>query len=353
MENKANDRIERYIYQVGRYLPKKNRADIEQEIRTLIGDMLEERCGGREAQQKDIDIVLIELGDPRTLAAKYTEKGGRYLIGPAIYPRYIFVLKIVGLCVAGGVTIAMIVQSFINTEVPPLSHYANWIGTLLSALMGMFTWITLLFALIENRENSRIGQALGKGYDEVERELAGDTGGAFLDSLPEVPQKKAEISRSDAIFGICFSAVFLVLFVVAPQWMAVYLPDGAGGVTLIPLFNLDTLRSLVLPVLLCVALGMVRDVARLSAGQHSLRLALVTIACDLPALFLVIYIVTRKDLFNADLMSQITHHLPEAAGAMETVGTVLGILAPILIALFVFSFVLDMATSLYKGIKYN
>ena len=45
---------ERYIYAVVRRLPRKQREDIEQELRGLIADMLEARCrggGGRVLQE--------------------------------------------------------------------------------------------------------------------------------------------------------------------------------------------------------------------------------------------------------------------------------------------------------------
>ena len=55
--------IERYIYAVSRRLPVSQRADIEQELRTLIEDMIQERCHG-EAGQEQIMALLKELGDP-------------------------------------------------------------------------------------------------------------------------------------------------------------------------------------------------------------------------------------------------------------------------------------------------
>ena len=40
-----NDLIERYIYAVTKRLPQKVQKDISDELRTLIDDMLAERCG--------------------------------------------------------------------------------------------------------------------------------------------------------------------------------------------------------------------------------------------------------------------------------------------------------------------
>ena len=37
------DLIDRYVHEVGRYLPRKNRADIQAELRSLLIDTLEAR----------------------------------------------------------------------------------------------------------------------------------------------------------------------------------------------------------------------------------------------------------------------------------------------------------------------
>ena len=85
--------IERYIYQVIRRVPKKNQKDIEQELRLLIDDMLEKRCGALPRTKKDLDVVLVELGAPGDLAAQYLDVPRRSLIGPELFPKYIFILK--------------------------------------------------------------------------------------------------------------------------------------------------------------------------------------------------------------------------------------------------------------------
>ena len=55
-----NDIIIRYVYAVTKNLPLKARKDIEEELKTLIYDMLEERMGETEPTKKDIEMVLLE-----------------------------------------------------------------------------------------------------------------------------------------------------------------------------------------------------------------------------------------------------------------------------------------------------
>src|SRR5512145_610145 len=86
--------IDKYIAEIGKHLPRKNRADIEAEIRSTLEDMLEERkqLSGEEDDATVVQL-LKEYGAPRKVAESYT--GKRYLIGPSLYPTFILVTQIV------------------------------------------------------------------------------------------------------------------------------------------------------------------------------------------------------------------------------------------------------------------
>ena len=49
-----NDLIERYLYAITRHLPSAQRSDVAEELRTLISDMLDERCGSLPPTAKDV-----------------------------------------------------------------------------------------------------------------------------------------------------------------------------------------------------------------------------------------------------------------------------------------------------------
>jgi HAAS len=87
--------IDLYIQEVGRHLPEKVRADIQQEIRSLIEDTLEDqsRQQGRAPDDDMLVAVLKKLGPPDKMAASYLPP--RYLIGPILYPTFITTLQIV------------------------------------------------------------------------------------------------------------------------------------------------------------------------------------------------------------------------------------------------------------------
>ena len=105
MNQKEQELMERYIYQVVRRLPRDQQDEVAMELRELIGDMYEERGG--------MEDVLRELGDPAEFAGKY-RSSAQYLIGPAYYDTYLWFLKVVLLCTAVPVVIAAVVLSLIH-----------------------------------------------------------------------------------------------------------------------------------------------------------------------------------------------------------------------------------------------
>ncbi len=141
------DLVERYVHQVGRFLPRQERAEIEAELRSQLQDQLDDRYGGTPSEA-EIVTVLQEFGDPRMLAVSY--RSAQYLVGPELYPfmmlalrrgwlvvpAIILFLHIFGLLVAGGTL------TFTSLVVEPL----------LSAVQATLIFsgvVVLLFALIE------------------------------------------------------------------------------------------------------------------------------------------------------------------------------------------------------------
>ncbi len=66
--------IERYIYQVGKRLPFKNRADIVSELRSSLEDQLDARADSEPSDARVIEL-LNEMGSPESVAASYFPEG--------------------------------------------------------------------------------------------------------------------------------------------------------------------------------------------------------------------------------------------------------------------------------------
>ena len=143
--------IEQYVVEVGKHLPRKNRLDIETELRSTLEDMLEDRSQqtGRPADDALASELLQEYGAPKKVAATYQTHP--YLIGPQMFPMYTLVLKIVIFAVTLGLTIATIVSLVNSSLTSPeiLKALGKFIANLISAVLAAFGNVTLVFAIIE------------------------------------------------------------------------------------------------------------------------------------------------------------------------------------------------------------
>ena len=147
-----NDLIERYIYAVTRRLPRSKQEDVAKELRGLVEDMLLERCGEAMPEEKDVRIVLTELGSPQELYEKYDESSGKCLIGQPYYTTYLFVLKIVALAVAVGLTISAGIVCLLEHR-GVFDGLLSWLSMLYNGLLSAFAIVTLLFPIRATRVN--------------------------------------------------------------------------------------------------------------------------------------------------------------------------------------------------------
>ncbi|MDZ4672201.1 MAG: hypothetical protein SH821_15135, partial [Phototrophicales bacterium] len=140
--------IERYVHQVGRYLPPKERADIEAELRSLIQDMLDDRYP-ETPSQADVASVLAELGDPRRVATSYHKE--QYLIGPSLYPWMMMVMRY-GWLVVPMVMIFLSVFGVLISSQPP-TVFNLLLEPIWASLQATFIFsavVVLIFALIQH-----------------------------------------------------------------------------------------------------------------------------------------------------------------------------------------------------------
>lgn len=288
METKSNgayvaqDTVERYIYQVARRLPNKGRKDIEAELRGSIEDMLEARCGGAAPEKADVDSVLKELGAPAEFAARYGNAEGRprYLIGPSVFPLYLLVLQYVLLAVSLSMVVVSVMEGFVNADaMNGFEMFGKLLSNLFSGLFSAAAFVTLVFAIFEWR-GVKI-KALNENW---------------LAELPPVPRKESRISRGDCIGGIVVSALFLLLFVAAPRYIAVF---AEGNV--IPIFNMALYPVLLPLVVVSCLLAVVKEVAKLLEGRYTLRLAIGVTAADLISVVLCVVILS-KPIWNRSLI---------------------------------------------------
>ena len=205
--------IDKYIVEVGKQLPRKNRADIEAEIRSTLEDMLEERTQGTgPADDATVREVLKEYGPPREVAAKY--KTHQYLIGPRLFPIFEKVARIV-LSVVFGVSLIGLATSLAQSGLTGpefASAIGKWIGGLFTGLIAAFGNIVIIFAIIERT----------KAADEIEKEI-----NEWDPKELEREQDPDEVDRADHVATIIFSTLALVIFNLYPDLISIrYISDG-------------------------------------------------------------------------------------------------------------------------------
>jgi hypothetical protein len=135
--------IDRYVMAVAANLPKGERDDVPAELRDILYSKAEAREAalGRPLTRREEEDMLRAYGHPLIVAGSY----GRHqqLIGPAVYPFYIFTLKVVG-----GILIALFLVKLVIAAVagaPSIHPDADIVPVLFTA-GGV---ITLVFAILE------------------------------------------------------------------------------------------------------------------------------------------------------------------------------------------------------------
>ena len=138
--------LDRYLHAVKKHLPWKRQDDIIAELRANLEAQLEEREAelGRPLNPAEAEQWVRSLGAPIQMAAKYQPQ--QYLIGPAFFPFYLFVMKLaLGWCAV----IYVIVNAIQIALKPSLDAAAQAIAHLPFALISAAAWITMIFAVLE------------------------------------------------------------------------------------------------------------------------------------------------------------------------------------------------------------
>jgi hypothetical protein len=224
--------LDRYLNAVRAHLPAAEQDDIITELGDDIRAQFEEREAalGRPLTEDEEAALLKPFGRPLLMAARYRPR--QFLIGPALFPYYWTALKL-SASVALIVIVAVAVAFSISGR--PLDDTLRLLWKApIDAAFQIFTWVTLVFALIE----------VGAGRVETWSEWDPRT-------LPQVVVSAGKpASRVEVGLDLVFTAVFLAFWVAWPRWDFVRtLADS--GIEMAPAWS-----AFHLPVLLLVLASM-------------------------------------------------------------------------------------------------
>lgn len=285
------DWIQRYSYAVTKELPEAQRKDIDKELRGLIEDMLDERAQGRPASPEDVEAVLMELGDPAELAEKYRDRK-RYLIGPALFPAYLTVVKIV----MGAIAIAMAVLFVIRAVVDPqqsLDYLVQSLSTFVEAAFQGFTWVTLGFALSERfgKRGEQLDFSSGESWK--------------LSDLPELPDERNRIPRAEPVVAIIFLSFFAALLISATDWLGVWFIQDGQPMLVVPLFDNPVLLSFLPWILGALLLDVVLEILKIVSGKWTLKLTAFDLFNNIVHLAVGLVVFARPVIWNPNLISDL------------------------------------------------
>lgn len=285
--------INRYIYAVTQKLPQTQREDIAKELRGLIDDMLEERVQDGKIMDKDVEEVLMELGNPKHLAQKYrgTKK---FLIGPEFFDVYILVLKIVLISTAVSLGGVFFIQIIID-PVLILGHFIDLIVSIVTVIPMAVGWTTFGFAMAENFN----------GIDPKDLQMDKEW---KVSELAPIPDKKRQIKRGETITGIIFYVLFIVIFAFSSEYFGVWVFHDGEFSSVVPFLGEETTDSyLFLLIILIFGFGIIKECLKLIFGKWTKKLVICTAIVNLISMVAFLFLINGSAFWNPDFMLELTH----------------------------------------------
>jgi hypothetical protein len=152
--------VDRYLQAIKFGLPKNQKQDIIAELSEDLHSQIQDQEGslGRALKQEEIAAILKKFGPPMQVALRYQPQ--RYLIGPQVFPMYLFVLKLVWMCFFGpwfviGVALDIFVAANHSGHYGALTTVLDrfWLAALINVIV-----VTIVFALIDRYQPDGIWQ---------------------------------------------------------------------------------------------------------------------------------------------------------------------------------------------------
>jgi len=305
-----NDYIERYVYDVTRRLPEKEREEVSKELNSNIYDMLSDN-----ADEDEIKTVLYELGSPASLAEKYRQKP-RYLISPAIYDIYIQVLKwilpLVGIIV---LVIGMVigVLEVVNEEMIDMASMISNILTKgismgISAAFQALVWTTFGFAISE-RVNDKADERKKQEWK--------------VEELPEIlPDDKGRILLSESIIELVVTVVFSAIGILLCSGLfPISFIIQSGETQIRTLFNPDFLIICIPAIVIMALFGICECAAKIKVRRWTPFVCVTVIVSSFVNLGFMVYLLNRPNIFSEEFIAFIQNLELNSVDLLRFMGT--------------------------------
>lgn len=331
-----NSLIERYVQDVARRLPEKDREEVKKELRANIYDMLK----GDESDEA-VKKVLYSLGSPASLAEKYRTKP-RYLISPAYYDQYVDVIKwvlpLVGVVVA---VVGFAVGAFDaakagidNFALVASGIFTKGLSMGVGAAFHALVWTTVGFVIAE-----RSGEKAKK---------VGEFGWK-IEELPEVRSEKANIPLSEGVAGLILTVIFSVLGLLfcagALPFVMVF---SDGGMTFYQIFSNSFLALCIPAILVSLVLGLIENLAKIRDRRWSVFVCVSVVIKSLASMAISLYLINRPHIFSAEFLDFLS-----GAGILDIIPLVNGrsVIILVLTILIIIGTVSECVTAVKKTVQ--
>jgi hypothetical protein len=324
--------INRYIVEVGRHLPEKDRSDIEAEIRSMLEDMLEERSHqtGKPVDDRVITEVLEQLGDPRLLAARYATPKS-YLIGPGWYEIYIKTLQRVLFTALPIVAIVTFVLTLTQNPLDFIKAVSEAVGGAFSVGLQILFWTTLVFVFLERSEAI------------PNESLSPETRKWTVAQLPELPQKR-QISIAESVMDIA-TVLFVMIWIALPPIL-----DWFHGEERAMSFLHPNLWNFWLPLLFVIlGLTLIHEAFQLKIGVWTPALTATNVILGVITIVYIAALVITQDVVNPAFLAMLDNS-PGPRPLREVVTWTVDISAAVIAVIYVWDIInsIRMARQLGK-----
>jgi hypothetical protein len=212
--------LDRYLQAVKKHLPWQRQDDIIAELRANLESQLEDKEAelGRPLTSAEVEAWLKQMGPPMQMAARYQPQ--QYLIGPALFPTYVYVLKM-------ACSWALIIYAIVNavelmTAPLGVSAAVEALVRIPGVLFTVAAWVTLVFAAME--------LAIARGMVKLAPGTCTPVDW-HPSALPPADEMVAELKKrrtyAQAVAEVVFGLLFLIWLLLIPQHPYLWLGPGA------------------------------------------------------------------------------------------------------------------------------
>jgi hypothetical protein len=200
----TTDLLDRYLQAIGDHLPAATRDDVLAELRANLQAQLDDRAEelNRPLTEPEVADLLKQHGRPIVVAARYLPQ--QYLIGPALFPYYLMVLRkatpfvLIIFFIARASSLL-----YVHTLPDLIAGIAQSLAPLIPDLLIFLAWVTIAFAIAEYVYNRNHAKPFGLSWDPTK--------------LPSVkPQFKGK-SRASRIADLVFHCLWIAYVLEIPR----------------------------------------------------------------------------------------------------------------------------------------